>query len=46
MTGGVNYIHRAVVNVDMTGTPIVVAIIHVFLLHVYYYIAILNYCIV
>jgi hypothetical protein len=45
MNGGVKYIHRAVVNVGMTGTPTVVAMIHVFLTHVYYDNAILNYCI-
>jgi hypothetical protein len=46
MSGGVKYIHRAVVNVDTTGTPTVVAIIHIFLIHVYYDIVVLNYCIV
>jgi hypothetical protein len=46
MSGGVKYIQRAVVNVDMTGTPTVVAMIHVFLIHHCYDTAILNYSIV
>ena len=45
MSGGVNYIQRAVVNVDMAGTPTVVATIHIFFIHVSYDIAVLNYCI-
>jgi hypothetical protein len=46
MSGGVKYIQRTVVNAAMTGTLTVVAMIHIFLIHVYYDTAILNYCIV
>jgi len=31
MNGGGKYIHMAVCHVDMTGTPTVVAMIHIFL---------------
>jgi hypothetical protein len=43
MSGGVEYIQRAVVNVAKTGNPTVVAMIHIFLIHVYYDTVILNY---
>ena len=36
MNGRGKDIQSAVVNVDMTGTPTVVALIHIFLIHVYY----------
>jgi hypothetical protein len=36
MNGGVKYIHMAVCYVDMTGTPTVIAMIHIFLIHISY----------